>query len=424
MAGTLCKGGSLYNYLNFVGVLDHLQLVPYRRDCGTLLRFTESGDICIPQGTRNIVQTLSALYPEYCEHIAAFFADMETAYRETSLTDPSVLSLNDFGLKHGKRLSAYFDGLDLPAGLRTLMTMRSLYYGVPPGRCLFAEYALVAYSMQEDVHGFAGGGLSLVRAFEKELAGTGCSVRLGCKAAAVKTDSGGALAAIVNAEGEEFACDFCIYTGHPSLLPELLPVKALRASMRRYLARLEETHKIFIVFASTKSSFLHGRDAILCTSEDIDEAYEQDAAWLHITCGTMGKDGSYPVSISLNPGKKNGSWAKIGDYREWKKYVTAVALGQVARYMPELSDLTVLDSVSEYSMIKWVSGSRGSAYGVMHSADNMPVTPFTHMRGFLLAGQSILLPGLLGTCISAVVACGSLIGYKKLFRDIAWKSVA
>jgi all-trans-retinol 13,14-reductase len=422
MAGTLCKGGALYNYLNFVGLLGELRFVPYRQDCCTLLRFTGSGDVGIPQGTQPVIQALSELYAQYSKNISDLFQDIDSVYKNTALIDPAKIPDAEFGFKNSKSLRAYFDGLDLPARLRALMTFHSIYYGVPPMRCLFAEFALVAYSMQHDVHGIEGGGLSLVRAFEKALGKTDCSLRLGCKARAVRTGARGQVAAVISEEGEEFACDFCIYTGHPSCLPDLLPVGALRPSMRKYLTQLQETHRLFMVFASTKSSFLCGRDAVICTSEDLNEAYASPEPWLHLTCGAMGGDGSYPVAVSLNSGQKTGPPVRTEDYRVWKDNLTAATLAQVARYMPELSDLVVLDSVSEYSMAKWVSGSRGSAYGVMHSADSMPVMPFSHVQGFLLAGQSILLPGLLGTFISAAVACGSLIGYKKLFRDMAWKS--
>ncbi|MDR1243126.1 MAG: FAD-dependent oxidoreductase [Deltaproteobacteria bacterium] len=425
MAGTLCKGGALYNYLNFVGLLGELRFVPYRRDCCTLLRFTGSGDVGIPQGTQPVIQALSELYADYSKNISDFFLDIDSAYKNTALIDPANISDAEFGFKNSKSLRAYFDGLDLPARLRTLMTFYSIYYGVPPARCLFAEFALVAYSMRHDVHGIAGGGLSLSRAFEKMLGKTDCALRLGCKAGAVRTGARGQVTAVVSEEGEEFACDFCIYTGHPSALPALLPVGALRPSMRNYLTQLQETHTLFMVFASTKSSFLCGRDAVICTSEDLDEACanpESGEPWLHLSCGDAGGDGFYPVAVSLNSGQKAGVPVGTEDYRAWKNNLTAATRAQVVRHMPELSDLVVLDSASAGSMAKWVSGSRGSAYGVMHSADSMPVLPFSHVQGFLLAGQSILLPGLLGTFISAAVACGSIVGYKKLFRDMAWKS--
>jgi all-trans-retinol 13,14-reductase len=425
MAGTLREGGALYNYLNFAGLLKHLRLVPHRQDCCTLLRFAASEDVCIPQGTQNIIRTLSALYPNYRKNISDFLSDMEAVYQQFAFINPLAISADGFGFKNSKSLRSYFDGLKLPPKLRTLLTFYSIYYGVPPARGLFAEFALIARSMQHDVHSFEGGGLSVAAAFEHELGGTDCLMKLGFKAKAVRTSSQGSVAAVVSEEGEEIPCDFCIYTGHPSRLPELLPAGALRPAMRKYLAQLEETHKFFMVFAATKSSFLSGRDAVLCATDDLNDAYAgAEPPWLHLACGTAGKDGYYPLFVGVNVEKAAGSALRQTDYPAWKKTVTSAVLAQVAGCMPELAELTLLDSASERSLEKWIGGSRGSAYGVMHSEDNMPVMPFTRVRGLLLAGQSILLPGLLGTFVSATVACGSLIGYKRLLRDLAWKSVA
>jgi all-trans-retinol 13,14-reductase len=424
MAGALREGGALYSYLHFAGLLKHLRLVPHRQDCCTLLRFAASEDVCIPQGTRDIIRTLSVLYPDYSKNISAFFSDIETVYRQFAFINPARMPADAFGFKNGKSLRSYFDGVNLPARLRTLMTFYSIYYGVPPERGLFAEFALIAGSMQNDVHSIDGGGLSLARAFEQELDGTDCFLKLGCKAKTVRTSSQGSVAAVVSEEGEEIPCDFCIYTGHPSRLPGLLPAGALRPSMRKHLERLEETHKFFMVFAATKSSFLSGRNAILCASDDLGGAYARAEPWLHLTCGTAGKDGFCPLFVGLNAGQTAGGVSRREDYQAWKKAAASAVLARVAEYMPELTPLEPLDSVSEYTLEKWVGGSRGSAYGIMHSADNMPVMPLTRVQGLLLAGQSILLPGLLGTFVSAAVACGSIIGYNRLLRDIAWKSVA
>ncbi|MDL2306849.1 FAD-dependent oxidoreductase [Desulfovibrio sp. OttesenSCG-928-C06] len=434
-AGALGPGGILRRYLNFCGLGRELSFKPYRQDCSELFRFvSDTGyeDVPLPQGTGKTTKTLASRWPEHAGFIRRFLSDIESAYRHSPFIDPRRMSAQSLMMPSGGKLAARFESADLPARLRSLLSARSIYYGTPPGRCLFEEFALVTHSMQEGVCGIENGGAALSRAFELALSRAGVDVRTGHKVTGLNASKSG-VAEVLTDKGT-FACEGCVYTGHPSRLPELLPQGSLRPAMARHLRTLEETSRFFMLFGSTSRDFLDGRSVLLCMSDDIENLFSStDArhAWLHVSAGTP-VDGRYPVFAvartsvlspeeaqgleSSGPGKKGGrpAW-----YPGWKDEMQNRLAGLIARHIPELNDFRVVDSCSEYSMRDWVEGSSGSIYGVMHSADNMPVPPFTRIPGLVLAGQSILLPGLLGAFISAAVACGHFTGYERLFRDLA-----
>lgn len=446
-AGALDKKGILRRYLNFVGVLEHLTLEPFRDDCCSLCRFAsgEPRDVCFPQGVRRAGRSLAGLWPEHAGTIKKFFSDVEEAYFHSPFIDPRRMTPESLRMMGGGSLESYLRDLESPKGLprklpvklKSLMTSRAVYYGTPPERAVFEELALVTYSMLEGVHAIRGGGAALAGAFEAALSRAGVKVRTGVTVTGVLGGSGadrGAVRAVVMESGEELPCEACIYTGHPRELPGMLPEGALRPSMVRHLRNLEETHSYFMLFGSSKSDFLSGRDMLLCLSDDIDEAYRDfsfEASWLHLYSGTPSADGRYPVGVGAGvnpwpaPPGHAGGHARHGfgrrpeGYAEWKAGVAAKALEKIRRHVPELDDFELVECSSEFSMRDWVWGSSGSLYGKLHSADAFPVMPFTRLNGFLLAGQCVILPGLLGTFISAAVACGSLVGFETLFRDLA-----
>ena len=78
---------------------------------------------------------------------------------------------------------------------------------------------------------------------------------------------------------------------------------------------------------------------------------------------------------------------------------------------PEFAnDLEIVDSATDVSMRHWSFNSSGSLYGKIHGTVSSPVLPVTRIGGLALAGQNIILPGLLGVTVSAAVAAGSLAG--------------
>ena len=64
----------------------------------------------------------------------------------------------------------------------------------------------------------------------------------------------------------------------------------------------------------------------------------------------------------------------------------------------------------------------GSAYGLRKSTRpglSGRISTATRVRGLVIAGQSIVLPGVVGTVIGSVDACTSIVGRRGLVERIA-----
>jgi all-trans-retinol 13,14-reductase len=430
-AGALEPGGILRRYLNFAGLGQQLTFTEYRQDCCELFRFAGDPmeDLPMPQGASAATKFLSRKWPEHAKFIKDFLSDITAAYHHSPFIDPHRMSTQSLSMPTGSKLADKFDQTNLPPRLRSLLTSCTIYYGTPPQRAMFEEFALVAQSMQTGVHAIEGGGASLVAAFEQALASSDVDVKTGQTALRINIASTAAKPTVteVITETQSLKCDYCVYTGHPSRLPGLLPSGSLRPAMFRQLHLLEETPKFFMLFGSTTSDFLHNRSLILCTTDDIEQAFKAldlQQSWLHISTGTAALDGRYPVFVVARSTAQqtNLTGNRPESYSEWKESFTTALKKHIIAHVPELADIEVIDSYTEYSMRDWVHGSTGSIYGAMHSFNGVPILPFTRVNGLLLAGQSVILPGMLGAFISAAVACGSVVGYNQLFKDLACTS--
>ncbi|MDR2893309.1 MAG: hypothetical protein LBV80_09550 [Deltaproteobacteria bacterium] len=185
--------------------------------------------------------------------------------------------------------------------------------------------------------------------------------------------------------------------------------------------------RIILLFGVSRSDFLTGRDLTLCLNDDLNAVYTttgKNLAWLHISCGMPDASGRYPLFIGAMPnqelwGDAGAPSARPPDYLARKAAFIEKISTLIRQAVPELADLEIVESASEYTLRDWIYGCSGSIYGALHSADNFPVLPFTHIQGLSLAGQSVILPGLLGAFVSVAAACGTIVGYHQLFRDLA-----
>jgi all-trans-retinol 13,14-reductase len=57
-------------------------------------------------------------------------------------------------------------------------------------------------------------------------------------------------------------------------------------------------------------------------------------------------------------------------------------------------------------------------YGTGHTIDQFNPIPATRIPGLLLAGQSVVAPGILGAVISAFLTCGFIIGHDTIREEL------
>lgn len=60
----------------------------------------------------------------------------------------------------------------------------------------------------------------------------------------------------------------------------------------------------------------------------------------------------------------------------------------------------------------------GSMYGVSHQAGQIGLHSLTRVPGLLLAGQAVAAPGVMGALISALLACGHIVGFERIWKDL------
>jgi len=106
-------------------------------------------------------------------------------------------------------------------------------------------------------------------------------------------------------------------------------------------------------------------------------------------------------------------------YNDWKSREADRLLNSAHQYLPELtSTFNTITVSSPLTFRDELFYPRGAVYGVRHGNDQFQVESRTKIPGLFLSGQNILMPGLIGASLAAVITAGNIVGLEPLWREI------
>jgi len=138
-------------------------------------------------------------------------------------------------------------------------------------------------------------------------------------------------------------------------------------------------------------------------------------------CAAMGLAPVAPEEWQVWKATRGG--ARPADYKAAKQRLAERILGVFRRRWPQAAaGMRIVDSFSPLTVRDHTLSPLGSAYGLRKSTRpgfNGSISTATRLHGLVLAGQSIVLPGVVGTVIGSVDACASIVGRRRLIERIA-----
>ena len=452
-AGGLGKGQILYRYLDSLGLFEAgLKAKPLIGSGGEILRFSD-GDVDIPGN----YEAFRKFLPE-SKKIDGFLGPLFSTFEKSLFLNPEVKTLDagDSYLK-GPSLAEALDALDLDGHWRNILGFRCLLYGVRPTEARFSEFALVNVPYLEGGGGFEGGGAALAQAFENRARSAGVTILGGREVTAIRTDSANKVRALEFRDSggrpEELEIDLCVYSGSPSALPGLLPEIALRPVLARRLLSPRETPSAFMLFGHSGSAWLSGRQLFICPDGDLDDWFEPGRKLMYLSGGpgslendqpqpdrdagaslsshrffaqAESRPGRWPISVvSLLPKDATSAWAGFSpssrprSYLDFKERHAEELRRHILSSCPELNgDFEVAESATDLSFESYSFNFGRGIYGTLHGRDEPPILPLTRVGGLALAGQNIVMPGLLGVLVSSALAVSCLVGLEPVLEVI------
>lgn len=418
--GGLDKDGILYRWLAALGLLEGKNaLKDIRLGQREVFFFADGRKTELPSGVEAVAASIENQFPGSGQAMRDFVESTTAMLGHSPYLNPELggkpepLAYSDTCLMEKLVASR------LPPPVQAMLACRCLLYGTLPDRASFAEYSLVAGPYFQSSGTWHGGGLALARALLTRLADKGIKPCCGDPVTGIEADSNG-VKAVTLANGRTLPCEYCFFTGHPSQLAGLLPRGTLRPAYLNRIAGMEEGMSAFILFAETGTALQSGQAIYLLPDSSQVGSFpalgEADPT-IAIFCDRERPDGRKAVMVvaHLEAGMEP---ANARDYGQWKDAMTTLVRNEVEKRLPELKgNWKIVDSASPVTMRHQIHGSRGSLYGLCHNVNEMPLLPMTKVKGLYLAGQNIILAGILGGIASAALAVGFAFGHDAVLRD-------
>jgi all-trans-retinol 13,14-reductase len=434
--GSLDDGQVLSRYFQYLGVLDKLSLK--RMSADGFEEYSFPGfRFRVPIGREAFCERLHQYFPREKVAVDRFFTDMNRLVSQFPLYNLVHPSERPGLVLESKPLASYLDHLSCSRELKGILSANNPLYGIPPSECPLHTHFLVTDSFLNSSWRVDEYATPLADAFSKSLLAQGGEIRCNALVTEISASAGRA-EGVVLANTEYIPTDLVIFTGHPRQIFNLCPPGSFRPAFRH---RLEDTHDTFGAFALALSwghpdCALVQCDTFIYDSWDTEAQYRQKLVSLPqrpsmIYCCAMPQktNSEYAVTAivgvapeEMAPFELTRRGERSETYQAAKHCLARRILDTLQEHWPEKAPyLKMLDACTPLTFRDYTLTPRGTAYGIIKSADNFRHTQFspnTKLKNLFLAGQSIIQPGVLGALISGVYTCTAILGRTYLMNKI------
>ncbi len=435
LIGGLGEGDPLDIYFKHLGIGGKLRKIPFNPNGCDCFRFEKQDrEICLPYGYERVRKALQEAFPAEKQAIDQYLQRLQTIFDSSSFLNFNLdFNLDSLAHDETESLSDYLDSITADPNLKDLLCCHSLLYGTAPHEAMLSTHALVAGSYFRSSHTIEGGGKALVDAYQKQLKQYGVEIFCSRKAIRITHDADKNFKSLLLDDGTELPGQICIWSAHPASMLRCVEDGAFRPVFKRRINELQETVSALILFgiAETPVQTLKGRSIYLWPESDYSKVLSgktgMDENAIFLSAGqTLGRNGEQSVTAIMpysygkfSKWKDSNLKNRPHDYLSFKAEIISEFTEQVFARCPEMrGKVKFIDSATPLTLRDYCHSPYGSLYGAAHTVSQYNPLPATKIKGLLLAGQSIIAPGVMGAVVSAYLTCGFIYGHEKIHKEL------
>jgi phytoene dehydrogenase-like protein len=392
-----------------------------------------------PVGMDNVRARFKEYFPAEASSIDAYFDAVDSVCRRTpslNIRDNLIAPPNleeDF-----ISLDSALKGMTSDPLLRGLLSGYAMCYGVRPDEISFANHCRMVQNFYQSIAFVRDGGDGFIRAFKEKFKNYDIDIRCNTTISELAEIADSRVGRFVLSDGDEVTATSCVFTIHPWSILDLLPEKHYSRAFASRVRSFEPSAGFFSVFARLKPEAAdHSPGSIVSLFPDTDvnnllnPDWQGEPALVIINSNdSIDPSGGKGVCI-LQPSfcRQVEPWrdSRFGDrpagYREEKARRMESIREHLHRVLPHYRDsLEFLDAGSMLTYRDYLHSPDGSAYGVKQKLGQFNMIGKLPLHNLYAAGQSALLPGIIGAMMSSLIVGRSVLGkdeYGKLLGRVA-----
>jgi all-trans-retinol 13,14-reductase len=428
--GGFGENGLLTKMLNKLGLGGLINPIFLSEDCLQRIVFESTGTSYeVPGGIGAVREQFTRYFPEEKTAIDQYFDTLTQVYRSSAelifqegrRSSAEVLCPED-----NVSLMSVLDTLTTNPELKALLSIYCMCYGTKPEEVSFAAHSRVCYSLFESLARVEHGGDAFIRAFRARFKELDVEVRCNTHIARCGQIDGKTVRTLHLNTGEEIAFGSAVLTVHPREILRVLPSEFLRPTFVRRVNEFEESAGFFTIFATLDPPEDCSDSMItsLLPSSDLNALLtpcvrERDSSLVIVRSRENVRNRIVHTLTAFEPSfpEETARWVESttgrrpADYHAFKAARAARILERIFRACPEYRGcLQLLDSASLLTYRDWLNSPTGAAYGIKQKCRQMNLVGRLPVANLFAAGQSAILPGVVGSMMSAFVVCRSLLG--------------
>ncbi len=322
-------------------------------------------------------------------------------------------------------LGAVFDRLGCSPGLKGILSIPSVWIGVPPEKCpqfyhtmTLASYLLSAWRLETN-------GTHMANILVDRLVELGGRMICGNKVASIDVQQS-SVKGVTLADGQSLMAPRVVAALHPAVAVDLMDPVQIKPSYRRRIKNLKNTHGMVSVNALVPGDQHQPLPYNVFMIQTGDNGSIDDAIYLQLRpCERRDR-----LLLSLLTAGHHDYWKpweatqtrhRGSDYLDAKMKMAGQLIQRVESIMGRFREIEVIDVYTPLSIRDWVNSPDGSAYGVMRSEDQLLSAAMlnrTAVKGLYLAGQSVMAPGVLGTILGSLITAKFMVGPQRFKREV------
>jgi phytoene dehydrogenase-like protein len=418
--GGFSNNGLLSDMLKVLGLYKSIEPVFLTGEHANRFMFEQTGEIFdFPAGEQQLKAQLQRYFPQEQKAVERYFELVEQVCRQTRTMDIRQINASmDLLNEDYLSLQTVLDQLTGNPELKTLLSGFSMCYGSAPAEISFANHARMCQGLYQSVARVKDGGDAFIRAFKKAFAEHGVELRCGISIERFLDIRDGQAGSALLTSGETVSFESAILTLHPQEAIKLIPAELMRPAFIHRIQSFEPSAGFFSVFGILEGTENEMDNSIISlfpcadTNRMLDPARSGDSA-LVIIRNTETVNGKTVQTVSaFEPcfPQETAAWAgstagqRPPEYTAYKARKTERIRERVnAFYAGQNAAFKVLNSASVLTFRDYLNSPDGSAYGIRQKTGQFNLIGKLPLRNVYLAGQSSLLPGIVGAMMSSFI---------------------
>ncbi len=379
-------------------------------------------------GFDKIKKDLLSYFPDEQKAISSYFFRMKNIRENTR----AMNIRNEFDMfqpveEDSISLKDILDSFTENETLKTLLSAFSMCHGTEPSKVSFANHSRVTYSLYESIARVKNGGDGFIKAFKKKLNRYNVDIKTNTFISSCDDIEKRRVGTFVLNDGSELKAEHCIFTIHPLEILKTFKEKNTSKAFADRVKSFEPSIGFFLVFIKFSEENIKPFDPAVITlypDNDMEKMFNpmyQGDLPLVMVKNSEQMNNSKSVNIinafelshygHVKKWADSESGSRSEGYLEYKRKKINRICQRIINIFPEYENhLEVVDSASMLTFRDYLNNPHGSAYGIKQKIGQFNLFGRVQYKNTYAAGQSSILPGIVGAMMSGFTICRYLLG--------------